>query len=268
MAKHRLRRCGSFFVASLVLGVCGTALWAEERAVQPKPEILAWAAAQNPLGDNGAEVEFFPIGFSESGRFATLKKTSGYRGECTEEECPSGYYLVVYDLVTDELLDELWVDELISGPGARETGRNPGDGFGLPLVTSGDVERLLRKHGIAGKSFRRVKTAVDGVFHVGGSNFRLEDRSPCLVQDEASDPPDGCQYDQPYETVLTKVGTGSKIVTRFTVTELLWHQSRIGFVVSQDETRLAIAYETVQFHESHGIVDGIIVGAHLGARFE
>jgi hypothetical protein len=48
----------------------------------------------------------------------------------------------------------------------------------------------------------------------------------------------------------------------------MWHQSRIGFVVSQDETRLAIAYKAVQFHESRGIVDGIIVGAHLGSRFQ
>jgi hypothetical protein len=268
MTNHRLRQCGSVFVASLVLGAGGAVLWAGERTVQPKPEILAWAVVQRPLADKGAEVEFFPIGFSKSGRFATLKRTSGYRGECTEEECPSGYYLVVYDLVTDKLLDELWVDELLSGPRARESDRDPGDGPELPVVTSGDVERLLRKHGIAGKSFRRVKTAAGGAFRVGGSIFQLEDRSPCLVQDEESYLPDGCQDDQPYQTVLTKVGAGSKVVTRFTITGLMWRQGRIGFVVSQDETRLAIAYKTVQFQESRGIVDGIIVGAHLGTGFK
>ncbi len=266
MTRHGLWRCGSLLVASLILAIGGTALRAEESASVPRPEILAWAVAQGPLGDGGAEVAFFPIGFSPSGRFATLKQTSGYRGECAEEECPSGYSLLIYDLATDELLDELWVDELVSGPRAREP--HPGAGPELPLVSAGDVERLLRKHGIAGRSFRRVETAADGVFHAGGSSFRLEDRSPCLVQDEAGDPPDGCEDEQPYETVLTKLGTGSKVVTRFTVTGLMWHQSRIGFVVDRDETRLAIAYETLQFHEGRGIADGLIVGAHLGTRFE
>ena len=135
-------------------------------------------------------------------------------------------------------------------------------------MTAGDVERLLRKHGIAGKSFRRPKTAADGTFRVGGSSYRLEDRSPCLLEDEADDLPDGCRYHQPYETVLTKLGSGSAVVTRFATTGLLWHQSRIGFVVDEGDARLAIAYETLQFHEGSGIADGLIVGADLRTRLE
>jgi hypothetical protein len=261
LRKARLRRCSSALVAPLVLGLGGNALRAEERAPSPKPEILVWAVAQGPLGDGSAEVEFFPVGFSPNGRFATLKKTSGYRGECAEEECPSGYSLLIYDLATDELLVELWVDELLSGPRAREPDS------GLPVVTAGDVEHLLREHGIAGRSVRRPKTAADGTFRLGGSSFRLEDRSPCLLEVEAGDPPDGCEYEQPYETVLTKLGSGSAVVTRFAVTGMLWHQSRIGFVVDEGETRLAIAYETVQFHEGRGIADGLVVGADLGTGF-
>lgn len=268
MTRRELRRFGLFLVASLALGAAGGALRAEEPGVRPEPEILAWAVAQQPLGDRAAQVAFFPIGFSESGRFAALKRTSGYRGECTQEECPSGHHLVVYDLATDALLDELWVDELLSGPRAREPAPDAEGGPELPVVTAGDVERLLRKHDIAGRSFRRVQTAADGTFRVGDSTFLLEDRSPCLEQDEASDLPDGCEYEWPYETVLTKLGAGDEVVTRFTVTGLLWHQSRIGFVVDRGGTRLAIAYETVQFHEGQGVVDGIVVGADLGRRFD
>jgi hypothetical protein len=266
--RAQLRRFVCLIVAASAPCVGGGALAAEESTARPRSEILAWAVAQGALGDADAGVAFYPIGFSESGRFATLKRTSGYRGECAEEECPSGYHLVVYDLATDELLEELWVDELLMGPRVRDSASDAGAGTQLPVVTAADVERLLRKHGIAGKSFRRVETTAHGAFRAGGADFRLEERSPCLVEDEAGELPDACEYEQSYETVLTKLGTGSQVVARYSFVGLLWHQSRIGFVVDADETRLAIAYATAQFHEGHGIVDGIIVGADLDSRFE
>jgi hypothetical protein len=89
-----------------------------------------------------------------------------------------------------------------------------------------------------------------------------------MVWDGASDLPGGCEHEWPYETVLTKLGAGDEVVSRFVATGLLWHQSRIGFVVDRDDTRLAIAYETVQFHGGQDIVDGIVVGADLGERFD
>lgn len=240
---------------------------------------LAAALSKPPLVNRWHWVQAWPVGFSNKGHFAVVLGGSGYQGECEPSECgDGGRALEIYDLATDRKLASLRVEELVDPadtPSPRWEGKPTRDA---------DIKALLEKYSILPDSVRPVRPDDKGVFSLGKRRYTIEHRrvvcpepgkrkrlpltTPCRPVC-VSDDDDDCDDDGgTLETVVTRIGVGSKVVTRFSSYPMLSGTFYEGAVASRSGTHLALLFVDARWHEGSAMTTGRIVGADLRTRFK